>query len=117
MVPATEKCLSGGAATEGIQLVQATCDDSAAQRWQTGSGGTLRSSGKCMTVAGGATADRTEIQLTGCSGDASQQFHFSGTELLADQSQKCVTIFGGTSGTVVVLWECNGWDNQTWTIR
>jgi serine/threonine protein kinase len=117
VVPATEKCLSGGAGTEGIQLVQATCDDSAGQRWQSGSGGTLRASGKCMTVAGGATDDRTEIQLTGCSGDASQRFHFSGTELLADQSQKCVTIFGGTSGTMVVLWECNGWDNQTWTFR
>ncbi|MFJ2828871.1 protein kinase [Streptomyces sp. NPDC087263] len=117
VVPATEKCLSGGAGTEGIQLIQATCDGSATQRWQIGSDGSFRSSGKCMTVAGGASDDRTEIQLTGCSGDASQQFHFSGAELLGDQSKKCVTIFGGTSGTVVVLWECSGWDNQTWTIR
>jgi serine/threonine protein kinase len=117
VVPATEKCLSGGAATEGIQLVQAVCDDSAGQQWRIGTDGTFRSSGKCMTVAGGASADRTEIQLTGCSGDASQRFHFSGTELLADQSQKCVTVFGGTSGTVVVLWECNNWDNQTWKVR
>ncbi|MDH6217674.1 serine/threonine protein kinase [Streptomyces pseudovenezuelae] len=117
VVPATQKCLSGGAGTEGIQLVQATCDNSAGQRWQTGSGGTFHSLGKCMTVAGGASDDRTEIQLTGCSGDASQRFHFSGTELVADQSQKCVTVFGGTSGTVVVLWECNGWDNQAWTLQ
>ncbi|WP_043667116.1 serine/threonine protein kinase [Streptomyces xylophagus] len=117
VVPATEKCLSGGAGTEGTQLVQATCDDSATQRWLIGSDGTFRSAGKCMTVAGGASADRTEIQLTGCDGDAAQRFHFSGTELLADQSQKCVTIFGGTSGTVVVLWECDNWDNQTWMIR
>jgi serine/threonine protein kinase len=117
VVPATEKCLSGGAGTEGIQLVQATCDDSAAQQWDIRSDGSMRALGKCMTVAGGATDDRTEIQLTGCGGDASQQFHFSGTELLGDQSQKCVTIFGGTSGTVIVLWECSGWDNQTWTLR
>jgi len=117
VVAASAKCLSSGDGTEGIQLFQATCDGSAAQQWQVGSNGSLRSSGKCMTVDGGATDDRTEIQLTGCSGDASQQFHLSGTELLADQSQKCVTIFGGTSGTVVVLWECNDWDNQTWTLR
>ncbi|MFD7717543.1 serine/threonine protein kinase [Streptomyces sp. NPDC059814] len=117
VVPATKKCLSSGAGTEGIQLVQATCDDSAAQQWRIGPDRSIRSSGKCMTVAGGASDDRTEIQLTGCSGDASQKFHFSGEELLADQSQKCVTIFGGTSGTVVVLWECSGWDNQTWTRR
>jgi len=117
VVPATQKCLSSGAGTEGIQLVHVACDGSAAQRWQTGSGGTFRSLGKCMTVAGGASDDRTEIQLSACSGDSSQQFHFSGTELVADQSQKCVTVFGGTSGTVVVLWECSGWDNQTWTLR
>ncbi|MFD4556500.1 protein kinase [Streptomyces sp. NPDC058469] len=117
VVPATQKCLSGGAGTEGIQLVHVTCDGSAAQHWQTGSGDTFRSLGKCMTVAGGASDDRTEIQLSACSGDSSQQFHFSGTELVADQSRKCVTVFGGTSGTVVVLWECNGWDNQTWTLQ
>ncbi|MFD4523153.1 protein kinase [Streptomyces sp. NPDC058470] len=116
VVAASGKCLSSGAGTEGIQLIQATCNGSAAQRWQVGSNGSLRSSGKCMTVAGGATDDRTEIQLSGCSGDASQQFHLSGTELLADQSQKCVDIFGGESGTGAVLWECNGRDNQTWTI-
>ncbi|MGW3109636.1 serine/threonine protein kinase [Streptomyces sp. NPDC001100] len=117
VVPATQKCLSGGAGTEGIQLVHVACDGSAAQRWQTGSGDTFRSLGKCMTVADGASDDRTEIQLSACSGDSSQQFHFSGTELVADQSQKCVTVFGGTSGTVVVLWECNAWDNQTWTLQ
>ncbi|UIX32190.1 protein kinase domain-containing protein [Streptomyces sp. GQFP] len=118
VVPATEKCLSGGAGTEGIQLVHVTCDGSTGQQWLIGSDGTFRALGKCMTVAGGSSEDRTEIQLTGCSGDSSQRFHFSGTQLLADQSQKCVTVFGGTSGTVVVLWECDdGWDNQIWTIR
>jgi len=117
VVAASGKCLSRGAGTEGIQLFQATCDGSAAQQWQSGANGTLRSSGKCMTVAGGATDDRTEIQLSGCSGDTSQRFHLSGTELLADQSQKCVDIFGGASGTGAVLWECNGRDNQIWTVR
>jgi serine/threonine protein kinase len=116
VVAASGKCLSSGAGTEGTQLFQATCDGSAAQRWQTGSGGTLRSSGKCMTVAGGATDDRTEIQLAGCNGTGSQRFHLAGTQLMADQSHKCVDIFGGASGTGAVLWECNGRDNQTWTL-
>ncbi|MEU9877961.1 protein kinase domain-containing protein [Streptomyces phaeochromogenes] len=99
VVAASGKCLSSGSGTEGLQLVQVTCDGSAAQRWQTGAGGTLRSAGKCMTVAGGVTDDRTEIQLSGCNGDGSQRFHLAGTQLLADQSQKCVDIFGGASGT------------------
>jgi len=69
-----------------------------------------------MTVAGGATDDRTAIQLAGCDGSGSQRFRLDGTELLAAQSQKCVDIFGGASGTVAVLWECNGRDNQIWTL-
>ncbi|MDQ1048183.1 serine/threonine protein kinase [Streptomyces sp. V4I2] len=115
VVAASQKCLSRGDGTEGIQLFQDTCDGSAAQQWQLGSG-TVRSSGKCMTVAGGATADRTAIQLAGCDGGGSQRFRLDGTELVAEQSQKCVDIFGGASGTDAVLWECNGRDNQIWTL-
>ncbi|MFJ9147147.1 protein kinase [Streptomyces sp. NPDC102270] len=115
VVAASGKCLSRGNGSEGVQLYQDTCDGSAAQRWQLGSG-VVRSSGKCMTVAGGATDDRTAIQLAGCDGSGSQRFRLDGTELLAEQSQKCVDIFGGASGTVAVLWECNGRDNQIWTL-
>ncbi|CAM5521942.1 serine/threonine protein kinase [Streptomyces aurantiogriseus] len=117
VVAASGKCLSSGDGTEGIQLFQATCDGSTAQQWRIGSDGTIRSSGACMTVAGGATDDRTKIQLAGCDGSLSQRFHLAGRQLLADQSQKCVDIFGGASGTVAVLWECNGRDNQIWTLR
>ncbi|MFF0015799.1 protein kinase [Streptomyces sp. NPDC005374] len=115
VVAASGKCLSRGDGAEGTQLFQDTCDGSAAQQWQLGSG-TVRSSGKCMTVEGGATDDRTPIRLAGCDGSGSQQFGLDDTELLAGQSQKCVDIFGGASGTVAVLWECNGRDNQTWTL-
>lgn len=115
VVAASGKCLSRGNGAAGIQLFQDTCDGSAQQRWRIGSG-IIRSAGKCMTVAGGATDDRTAIQLAGCDGSGSQQFRLDGTELLAGQSQKCVDIFGGASGTVAVLWECNGRDNQIWTL-
>ncbi|MFI7498805.1 protein kinase [Streptomyces sp. NPDC049687] len=117
VVAASGKCLSSGDGTEGMQLFPATCDGSAAQQWRTGSDGTMRSSGKCMTVAGGATADRTEIRLAGCVGNSGQKFRLVGTKLMADQSRKCVDIFGGASGTGAVLWECNGRDNQVWTLR
>ncbi|MFI6929536.1 protein kinase [Streptomyces sp. NPDC050287] len=117
VVAASGKCLSSGNGSEGTQLFQAACDGSAVQQWQIRSDGTIRSSGKCMTAAGGATEDRTEIQLAGCDGGADQQFHLAGTELAADQSQKCVDIFGGASGTGAVLFECNGRDNQTWKLQ
>lgn len=51
------------------------------------------------------TLDRTEIQLSGCNGNGngngSQRFHLAGTQLMADQSQKCV----------------GDRDNQIWTLR
>ncbi|WP_416971573.1 serine/threonine protein kinase [Streptomyces sp. 4F14] len=113
-VAASGQCLSSGTGTEGLQLFQSPCDGSAAQRWQF-TDGTARSAGKCMTVAGGSSEDRTEIQLSTCTGSTAQHFRLTGTQLIAGQSAKCVDIFGGASGTGAVLWECNGRDNQTWT--
>ncbi|HEY8985863.1 MAG TPA: RICIN domain-containing protein, partial [Streptomyces sp.] len=113
-VASSGQCLSSGPGTDGTQLFQSPCDGSPAQLWQF-TAGTARSAGKCMTVAGGSTEDRTEIQLTSCTDSPSQRFQLSGTRLLATSSQKCVDIFGGASGKGAVLWECNGRDNQMWT--
>ncbi|MFD5625526.1 serine/threonine protein kinase [Streptomyces sp. NPDC127072] len=117
VVAASKKCLSRGSGAEKIQLFQASCDGSPAQQWHMESDGSIRSSGKCMTVAGETIAGLTRIQLAECSGAANQRFHLSGTALMADKSRKCVDIYGGAGGTGAVLWECNGRDNQTWTIR
>jgi tRNA A-37 threonylcarbamoyl transferase component Bud32 len=113
VVASSAKCLSSGEGAEGTQLFQETCDGAAEQQWRIGSG-TIRSSGKCVTVAGGSTANGTAIQLAGCDGRGSQRFRLDGTQLVAEQTQKCVDILGGESGTVAVLWECNGRDNQSW---
>ncbi|MER7056508.1 ricin-type beta-trefoil lectin domain protein [Streptomyces sp. NPDC000351] len=56
----------------------------------------------------------TPVVLAPCDQSAAQRFSLSGKSLLATSSGKCLDLFGGASGTQVVLWECNGRDNQRW---
>ncbi|MFC4501845.1 MULTISPECIES: RICIN domain-containing protein [Streptomyces] len=115
-VAAGGKCLTGG--SSGEQATATVCDGSAAQRWTFAADSTLRSAGLCLTVSGGATDDRTPITVTACQASGPQLFKLTGSRtLVAQRSQKCVDLFGGASGSVIVLWECNGRDNQDWTRR
>ncbi|QES11062.1 glucosylceramidase [Streptomyces venezuelae] len=72
--------------------------------------------GKCLDVAGGATADGTPVQLYGCNGTAAQRW-----TLAADGSVralgKCLDVTGGSTadGARVQLYNCNGTAAQRWT--
>ncbi|WP_370531745.1 lectin [Streptomyces venezuelae] len=72
--------------------------------------------GKCLDVAGGATADGTAVQLYGCNGTAAQRW-----TLAADGSVralgKCLDVTGGSTadGARVQLYNCNGTAAQRWT--
>ncbi|WP_318210235.1 lectin [Streptomyces sp. SJL17-1] len=72
--------------------------------------------GKCLDVAGGATADGTPVQLYGCNGTAAQRW-----TLAADGSVralgKCLDVTGGSTadGAQVQLYNCNGTAAQRWT--
>jgi glucose/arabinose dehydrogenase len=76
--------------------------------------GPIRGSGKCVDVAGSATADGTRVQLYTCNGTAAQTWTVTGTTLRA--LGKCLDISGGgtADGTVVQLWTCNGSGAQNW---
>nr|WP_242483833.1 ricin-type beta-trefoil lectin domain protein [Streptomyces sp. NE5-10] len=71
--------------------------------------------GKCLDVAGAATADGTAVQLHGCNGTAAQRW-----TLAADGSVralgKCLDVTGGAvaDGTKVQLYTCNGTGAQRW---
>ena len=52
--------MAGGATADGTQIQLYTCNGSAAQTW-TVTGSTLRALGKCLDVAGGATANGTKV--------------------------------------------------------
>jgi len=71
--------------------------------------------GKCVDVAGAATADGTKVQLWTCNGTAAQTWSASGQTWRA--LGKCLDVSGaGTAnGTRVQLWTCNGTAAQNWT--
>ncbi|MET7758958.1 lectin [Streptomyces sp. NPDC005389] len=82
----------------------------------TGTGTLTGLAGKCLDVAGGATADGTPVQLYGCNGTEAQRW-----TLAADGSVralgKCLDVTGGSTadGAQVQLYNCNGTAAQRWT--
>ncbi|MER5726099.1 PQQ-dependent sugar dehydrogenase [Streptomyces sp. NPDC002418] len=72
--------------------------------------------GKCVDVAGGATADGTQIQLYTCNGTAAQKWTV-GTDDTLRALGRCMDVSGaGTAdGTRIQLYGCNGSGAQKWT--
>lgn len=110
-VQASGTCLTG--AGSGAQLLASPCGGSAGQSWSPHPDGSLRQGGLCVTVTG--TEDRTPVVLATCDRSSVQRISLSGTALVSASTGKCLDLFGGASGTQIVLWECNGRDNQHWS--
>ncbi|MEU6062735.1 PQQ-dependent sugar dehydrogenase [Streptomyces sp. NPDC047097] len=72
--------------------------------------------GMCLDVAGGATADGTQVQIWNCAGVPAQSWTTPGDSTLRALG-KCLDVSGGNTadGTKVQLWTCNGTGAQTWT--
>ncbi|MFB6553488.1 PQQ-dependent sugar dehydrogenase [Streptomyces sp. NPDC056405] len=83
----------------------------------TGTGAVKGVNGKCLDVAGGGTADGTQVQIWTCNGTAAQQWTVGGGTLKA--LGKCLDVSGGGSanGTKIQLWTCNGSGAQTWAAQ
>ncbi|MFG2682076.1 lectin [Streptomyces sp. NPDC048392] len=73
--------------------------------------------GKCVDVAGAATADGTTVQLYDCNGTAAQQWT-RGSDGTIRALGKCLDVASGATadGTRTQLWECNGTAAQRWTV-
>ncbi|MFF3609830.1 ricin-type beta-trefoil lectin domain protein [Streptomyces sp. NPDC002463] len=72
--------------------------------------------GKCLDVAGAATADGTPVQLYTCNGTAAQRWTLSADGTVRALG-KCLDVTGaGTAdGTKVQLYTCNGTGAQRWS--
>ncbi|GAB2955361.1 lectin [Micromonospora polyrhachis] len=72
--------------------------------------------GKCLDVAGAATADGTKVQLYTCNGTGAQQWTVAAGSGPVKALGKCLDVSaGGTAdGTKVQLWTCNGSGAQNW---
>ncbi len=98
------KCLTllDGDTSNGNAVVMAECDNSLSQRWRISRKGEIMYAGysgpglinifslKCVTVAGGGTADGTTLEIRTCDGSASQQFSFTNNNI--KQGGKCVDV-------------------------
>lgn len=82
----------------------------------TGTGTLTGIAGKCLDVAGGATADGTPVQIYGCNGSAAQRWTL-GADGTVRALGKCLDVAGaGTAnGTAVQLYGCNGTAAQQWS--
>ncbi|SNS90251.1 Beta-glucanase, GH16 family [Asanoa hainanensis] len=82
----------------------------------TGGGRITGIGGKCVDVAGAATANGTAVQLWDCNGTGAQQWTWA-----ADGSVralgKCLDVPSGSTanGAKLQLWDCNGSGAQRWT--
>ncbi|GAA2618659.1 ricin-type beta-trefoil lectin domain protein [Dactylosporangium fulvum] len=72
--------------------------------------------GKCVDVAGAATANGTAVQLYTCNGSNAQQWTRAADGTIRALG-KCLDISGPSSadGTVTHLWDCHTGSSQKWT--
>ncbi|AVV43936.1 1,3-beta-glucanase [Streptomyces sp. P3] len=84
---------------------------------QPGAGRITGIGGKCVDVAGAASANGTAVQLYDCNGTAAQQWSV-GADGTIRALGKCLDVAsGGTAdGTPVQLWDCNGTAAQQWAL-
>ncbi|QLQ36389.1 glycoside hydrolase family 27 protein [Micromonospora robiginosa] len=74
------------------------------------------SSGRCLDVDNGGTANGTGTLVWDCHSNANQQFTANGQTLQV--LGKCLDVpTGATAGTRVQIWDCNGGTNQQWTFN
>ncbi|XVV01980.1 RICIN domain-containing protein [Actinosynnema sp. CA-248983] len=81
-----------------------------------GGGGAITGlAGKCVDVAGAATANGTAVQLYTCNGTAAQTWTRASDGTLRALG-KCLDISGPSSadGTVTHLWDCHTGSSQKW---
>jgi glucosylceramidase len=72
--------------------------------------------GKCVDVAGAATANGTAIQLFDCNGTSAQSWGIAADGSLHALGKCMDLVSGGTAnGTQVQLFDCNGSGAQQWT--
>lgn len=104
--------------TSGTQLALWDCNSGANQQWTLTSARQLQVYGnRCLDPGSPGTSGSRAI-ISNCTGAAGQQWNLNadGTVTTA-QSGLCLdaTGAGTANGTAVIVWTCNGGNNQKWT--
>ncbi|MFD8723498.1 ricin-type beta-trefoil lectin domain protein [Streptomyces sp. NPDC059629] len=116
---ASHRCIDvvGGKAVQGAKLMIWDCAETAPQHW-TFTGGTMSALGMCMQLAGGSTADGTDLELGTCDGSPAQKFTLNSRhDLVSSLADKCSDVRDNVpvNGTRLQLWPCSGGANQKWS--
>jgi hypothetical protein len=114
---ASGRCIdvTGGSSSGGTPLQIWDCSGASWQKWSFVNG-TIRSMGKCMTVAG-SSSNGTPIQISGCNGGAAQRFKLNDAhDIVHSGTSECVDVKDQKTGngTRLQLWKCSGTSNQKW---
>jgi hypothetical protein len=122
-------CLAAaGGTTAATRAVIKACTGNSAQAWTYAQDGTLRIDNECLTIP--TAAQGAPLGLAQCGSTQAQQWRLiypralnpargpRPTALLNPWSGMCLADpgFSTTNGTRVVLWPCNGYSNQSWTL-
>jgi hypothetical protein len=72
--------------------------------------------GRCLDVAGGVNANRTNVQIFDCNGTISQQWFFTSRNEIRNIMGRCLDVAGGANAnrTNVQIFDCNGTISQQW---
>ncbi len=123
------ECLTAAGPQAGTtRAVIKACTGSSAQNWIYAQDGTLRIDNECLTIP--TAAQGAPMGLAPCGSTQVQQWRLTypralnpargaqPTALLNPWSGMCLADpgFSTTNGTRVVLWPCNGYTNQSWTL-
>ncbi len=87
---------------------------------QSGSSIVSKSTGKCLDVRGGSTADEAMVQQFACHGGPDQQWEIRVTgQIVSANSRKCLDLGdpGAAGGAAVEQVTCNGGETQRWEVR
>ncbi|MBU6365533.1 MAG: RICIN domain-containing protein [Gemmatimonadetes bacterium] len=76
------------------------------------------STGKCLDLPDGNTANGTRLLMFDCVGSSANQVFEWGARNSLRIFGKCVDAQGGQlrQGDAVAIWDCNGGQNQVWTM-
>jgi len=124
------ECLTaaGGSTTATRAVIKACTSSNSAQDWTYAQDGTLRIDNECLTIP--TASQGAPTGLAQCGSTQAQQWRLiypralnpargaRPTALLNPWSGMCLADpgFSTTNGTRVVLWPCNGYSNQSWTL-
>jgi serine/threonine protein kinase len=109
----TGTCLYAPGTTGEVKLW--ACQSIGPQLFSFAADGTMRVRGKCVAVD--STDDGAHLTLSGCNGDAAQQFSYNTSyDLVSGEADKCVDVpdGGAGNGLAAQIWECTGAGNQKW---